>query len=332
VPSRDGKVAKRAKKEKTKPELPPEIWALILEFLLYSEVMECTAVSPFFLHDILSKVQTLFMNKKGQLDMKQARRFKNGSVKNIFIVSYVKRVSLEDPDELCVETAMRSAPFLQQFPDLKYVMFGGIEPPHLQDADNGRRLHTPTGVCHQYFIRFSPDVDVETEEHRRTHKGLLWALTLALSFGSLPRDLHIHKLSSFFQRMSEADSSLCKAACRSLPMHQLFEKCIWYFNERTCISLETFLAILSGRQGGLAFLREPARLLKVLSYYRCRLDLISLLMRAGCDPRGLAREDLIKHLLKLGYQPSITRQDFRKLQELGFPLLDEHVEYFDVDG
>ena len=74
----------------TSPYLPPEIWALTLQYLEYSDVMQCTAISPYFLHDMLPKVSVLYISnsRSRQLDFRQGRRFRSGSMHTTLISCY----------------------------------------------------------------------------------------------------------------------------------------------------------------------------------------------------------------------------------------------------
>jgi hypothetical protein len=66
-------------------ELPPEIWARILEFSLYSDVARMASVSTSFLHEVMPLMRSLYFDNVEAFTPKQARRFIFGNVEEIVI-------------------------------------------------------------------------------------------------------------------------------------------------------------------------------------------------------------------------------------------------------
>jgi hypothetical protein len=66
-------------------ELPPEIWARILEFSLYSDVARMASVSTSFLHEVMPLLRSLYFDDAEAFTRKQAKRFESGNVEEIVI-------------------------------------------------------------------------------------------------------------------------------------------------------------------------------------------------------------------------------------------------------
>jgi hypothetical protein len=264
--------------------LPPEIWGQVLDFLEYSDVMQCAAVSRFFLHEALPKISVLFMNNKNQLKPEQARRFKNGSVKTVIFVCFLKRTLAFDDDGdlrwddvLCETTAVRSICFLQLFSGLKCAMFCGYRTREEEDvlmlSRDKTRWHTHTGVCCRPFARPKegvPDDPEERAQYNEIARGLLKALTSAMFFRLLPTDLWIEDCSAFVRccesRREEACKSCCNV-CESISIEQVYDLTRETYGI-VCLPVTEVVSIHCPSRGWGEFLRDPKRFLPLFSRSR----------------------------------------------------------------
>jgi hypothetical protein len=325
-PSLEENESKRAKIDESNsvvPHLPQELWAKTLEYLEYSDVMQCTAVSPAFLREILPKVETLFINQTKQVDPRQTERFKTGCVKSIFIVCYTLS-SLDDVNRGLRLMYQCLVPFLQQFSQLEYLFLGGILP-HSDDATTTVRKHSPTGVCFRNALR-------ACREYSAWGAMFTRAASAAFKFGLFPKDLTIdggfaaHVSPCGDIHGSQRGCAACHAVCEHCPM-----PLVW--NTALCIGYDQRIEILLRREGGAEFLRNTERLLPVVRYVlrECGpfgvstnhvFQGIRRLVELGCNPRDVSREQLLASLepIRLPHRPETV---VRSLVSFGFNIEEE---------
>ena len=102
-------------------ELPPEVWARVMDYLDYDSVLSCAATSRLFLHDAMPLVKYLHIEKTSQLNPITSRRCRD--VQDVNIYSLIR----EDNGSFHVDAHVASSAvvFLTQFEKLESVFFGG---------------------------------------------------------------------------------------------------------------------------------------------------------------------------------------------------------------
>jgi len=105
--------------------LPPEIFAIVMNYLDYDSVLSCAATSKMLLRDAMPRVTILHIDRASQLNT-LASRFRD--VKEINIYSLLKHdVTMNDKIYMTIDraTVMRVLPFLSHFTNMERVNFGG---------------------------------------------------------------------------------------------------------------------------------------------------------------------------------------------------------------
>lgn len=107
--------------------LPPEVWAMAMNYLDYQSVLSFAATSKMLLHDAMPLVTAIHIDKSSQLNA-LASRFRDVQEVNIYSLLLPDADNDGDGEEdLTVDfgTRMRAMPFLCRFSKLKQVFFGG---------------------------------------------------------------------------------------------------------------------------------------------------------------------------------------------------------------
>ena len=254
------------------PELLPEVWALVADFLPYVSVLRLAAVSRFMLEETMPRVTALHLHSPAQLHAGLARRYRD--VKDVHVYSLIRYLSVsthnQDDECECVldeDTAARAVPFLCHFPRLERAFLGGQRPGH------GR------------VEGFIPDRH-DTDDDRDTMTTLIAAFSGAFRAGALARDLRVlglrcprsHRHTNSFV---ESSCLVCRNACQNFPLavvaafehegssQRYLDQADFdseqIYNLDVCLTRETIEAILKRRAGGPAMLSSEARLLDLLA-------------------------------------------------------------------
>ena len=102
-------------------ELPPEVWARVMDYLDYDSVLSCAATSRLFLHDAMPLVKYLHIEKTSQLNPITSRRCRDVHDVNIYsLIRDTNFIFLVD-----AHVASSAVVFLTQFEKLERVFFGG---------------------------------------------------------------------------------------------------------------------------------------------------------------------------------------------------------------
>jgi hypothetical protein len=114
------------------PILPAEVWAGVMQFLSFGDILTCGAVSRSLLHETMPLLTLLRIDKASQMHLGVASRFRD--VTDIHINSLMKEVVIDfdiDGTEIKdvvvdLETRIKSIPFISRFlPTLERIHFGG---------------------------------------------------------------------------------------------------------------------------------------------------------------------------------------------------------------
>ena len=98
--------------------LPPEVWALTMEFLLYKEVLDACLVSKAFIREVTPRITRLCIMKPSEMHLRPTYRFPNVTVVNMFCIVECNPGNC-NLHRINADAASRVTPFLSQFPKLE---------------------------------------------------------------------------------------------------------------------------------------------------------------------------------------------------------------------
>lgn len=98
--------------------LPPEVWALTMEFLLYKEVLDACLVSKAFIREVTPRITRLCIMKPPEMHLRPTYRFPNVTVVNMFCIVECNPGNC-NLHRINADAASRVTPFLSQFPKLE---------------------------------------------------------------------------------------------------------------------------------------------------------------------------------------------------------------------
>ena len=179
--------------------LPVDVWAIIVQFLPYSDVMQVAATNRFLLKEVLPLVQTLYVLTPNQLTTPQAQRFTNGSVISVYL-GIIDRISGSANADDQITHCMA---FLGLFPKLQEVHYGQMCYRHnTGDRDifvtwRGKRNLTYNQNPYLRTINVCPmreSSDRRVAKTAEIHHALLNAVESAIQQGRLPTTLKFYGL------------------------------------------------------------------------------------------------------------------------------------------
>jgi hypothetical protein len=332
--------AKRVKVQSKDPdaekpiELPAEIWGHALDYLPFSDVIQCWAVSKQ-LQDSMKFVARISIFKKDELQKVFAKRFSNGNVTQVDVFCLITCLDPEGNEEkfsICQSTASRIVPFLVHFPKLLSV---GL------DADaHGIPLGT-------YFRdTFLQEDSVEIV------RSLVRSICGAYQTGCFSHQLILYgpafQAGTFICYYAKG-CGLCKMYCESFPLEQAVNA------RATCISVAERLGAIARRPGGVECLASKDLVLELLRshyevpfvmetspnvfitenaivYSKAVMEELEILCRDYFDTRTLT-PDMVLHALGSEDADEIwlVRKYHEKLTDLGIRVSDSDVLVVDED-
>lgn len=226
--------------KKSMPALPPDAWAVVMEYLSLSEAVTLSSTCRAA-YDAVPLVSTLHITETYEINCRATRRFQG--VRDMFIYSLVK-YDLLDTDEddkgynylwgsqklvidsIDYETTIRAAPFLSNnFKKLERVFFGGR-------ADSGDEEELIPFVATPDEEDFE-DLE-EIDSHHTNISRVFDSLSAAFRCGALPQTLSIKGLRcirpwtfEIDDEDAEVECPICIRAAMSFPIRSVacFECC-----------------------------------------------------------------------------------------------------------
>ena len=254
--------------------MPPEVWAMVMNYLDYESVLSCAATSKLMLNDAMPLVTMLNIDKACQLNARLAPRYRD--VRGINVYSLLTENSEFDigDDNLVInyfevdyDSVMQVVPFISRFTALERVFLGGKK-------SSGEEI---AGFCHKNKL-WNEEEDVE-----RAHV-LIDAISGAFRCGTLPPNLRIFGLRCPRSKRTEeedfevSECQCCTRACKSFPLDQVIN-----FDNRgssendgsdfstersccldVCLARSQIESIVEIRPGGRALLHSNARFFHLL--------------------------------------------------------------------
>lgn len=168
-------------------DLPPELWAMALEYLPFQDLLAVSAVSRVLLKDVLPKVTRVQLFRPKDLQARVARRF--ASVEKVYICCLLHKPILRVPGppifihdewnlEYCRETQYRIVPFLTQFPKLTYAFCGAVT------VWEGRRRDVWDGVSRRADQHAYTTVRADDRQSHE-HRALVHQCSGAMAVGAM---------------------------------------------------------------------------------------------------------------------------------------------------
>ena len=241
--------------------LPPELWALSLEFLVYGDVLQACLVSRGFLRDVMPKLSGINVMSASELHVVPTYRFPNVACANLYCLCKCSPDSPENCELHVVDAdaAGRVVPFLGRFPKLEECALLGI-------CD-----HDPLDSG---WFTWDPDTCASPDEGRPVMSALTQAICGGFNSGLLGRSVKAtHGLCC--PRRGQLQNNLdrcetCRMVCRSYPLQTAIffqldgsseglEDPFPDYYDKLCLTSKERLEILAERPGGRAILRAKAK-------------------------------------------------------------------------
>jgi F-box domain len=336
----DDPPAKRTKVQSPDPdagmviELPAEIWGHALDYLPFSDVVQCAAVSKQ-LQESMNFVARISIFKKNELRKVFARRFSNGNVTQVDVFCLITCLDPDEDEEkfsICQSTASRIVPFLVHFPKLLIV---GLDTDAL-----GIPLNT-------YFRdTFLQEDSVEIV------RSLVRSICGAYQTGCFCHTVKVYgpafqagTLICYYAK----GCGLCKMFCESFPLNQAVNA------RATCISVAERIGAVASRPGGIQCLASKDLVLELLSsnyevpfkmetspnvfitenaivFSKAVMEELEILCRDYFDTKTLTPEMVLD---ALGSEDAdevwLVRKYHERLTDLGIPVSDSEVLVVDED-
>eukprot|EP00984_Skeletonema_dohrnii_P028280 scaffold18198_cov134-Skeletonema_dohrnii-CCMP3373.AAC.7 len=252
--------------------LPPEVWADMMKFLPFGDIVSCGAVSRSLLRETMPLLTLLRIDTASQMHLGVASRFRD--VTDIHINSLLRQEVLDEGSdtemrdiEVDIETRIKCIPFISRFlPTLERLHFGGKN----EDEEDVEGFAPADG----YF--FEGEDMYPNEGPWSSMKAFIDMLSGAYGIGAFPSRLKISGLicPNNINRFG-VTCTTCQRACKSFPLESVvaFEsKCSSISNARSgrpygldvCLPVAEVERIIESRPGGKELLRSDARLLRLL--------------------------------------------------------------------
>jgi hypothetical protein len=316
-------------------DLPPELWGHALDYLPFSDVIQCWGVSKQ-LQEAMNFVARISIYKKEELRSVYARRFANGNVAQIDVFCLITCL---DPDEneekfsICQSTASRIVPFLVHFPKLRSV---GL------DAD---ALGIPLGTYFRDTFLQEDSVEIV--------RSLVRSICGAYQTGCFSQNVKLFgpafQAGTFICYYAKG-CGLCKMYCESFPLEQAVNA------RATCISVGERLGAIASRPGGTECLASKDLVLELLSsnyqvpfrmetapneyitesaivFSKAIMEELEILCRNYFNPKTLTPDMVLDALSSEEPENEIwlVRKYHEKLTDLGIPVSDSDVLVVDEE-
>ena len=251
--------------------LPPEVWADVMQFLPFGDIVSCGAVSRSLLRETMPLLTLLRIDKASQMHLGVASRFRD--VTDIHINSLLTEELIDEGSdardiEVDIETRIKVIPFISRFlPTLCQVHFGGKN----EDEEDIEGFAPADG----YF--YEGDEVYPNDGPWASMKAFIDMLSGAYGIGAFPSRLKISGLTcpNNRNRFGGDSCTTCQRACKSFPLASVVAfECNGssISNARSgrpygldvCLPVAEVERIIESRPGGKELLRSDARLLRLL--------------------------------------------------------------------
>jgi hypothetical protein len=194
--------------------LPPEVWALSLEFLLYKEVLDTCLVSKAFIKEVTPRITRLCIMKPQELHLRPTYRFPNVTVVNMFCLVECAPGNCS-VHRINADAAGRVTPFLSQFPKLEESNLLGLCEHDPEDSG---------------WFQYDPETCASTQQGRPImislihslcggfRSGLLGSGIKAINGPGCPRKDPADELLNGHPNPNPPPCEHCRMMCRAFPL------------------------------------------------------------------------------------------------------------------
>jgi hypothetical protein len=254
--------------------LPPEMWANVMKYLPFDNILSCCAVSRSMLQETMPLLTKIQINKAAQMNLAVASRFRD--VTDIHINSLLlRRVEDEGTEDefsdvtFDFESRIRVLPFL-------FCFVKTLERVHFGAKDNRGNIVEGFSPVNEWLHDESDDV-YPHEAPWDLMMAFIDSLSGAFICGALPQRLQISGLccssnchSNWGRRSTQC--ATCIRACKSFPLESVARfHCDGSSDENArsgrafgldvCLSMTQIESIVESRPGGKELLHSDERLL-----------------------------------------------------------------------
>jgi hypothetical protein len=256
--------------------LPPEMWANVMKFLPFDNILSCCAVSRSMLHETAPLLTKIQIDKAAQMNLAVASRFRD--VTDIHINSLLLKQVWDEGtfDEFSevdfnLESRMRVLPFL-------FCFVKTLERVHFGAKDNRGNIVEGFSPANEYFCEDSHE-GYPYEPGRDIMLAFIDSLSGAFICGAFPQHLQISGLccpdtNSDFGRRS-GQCATCVRACKSFPLESVASfnsggssaenaRSGRAFGLDVCLPIAQVESIIESRPGGKELLLSNERLFRLL--------------------------------------------------------------------
>lgn len=307
--------------------LSPDLWAIVLMFLPYRDILRGTILNRTFLREVSPKVRSIRIHTASQMRATPARRFAGVTdivIECLFQCSFDQMIFDREAVGMVV-------PFLCCFPALRRFSLGG--------------LLAHAGEMH--YLEYGDRVTSgrPNMENERLMRSLLIGICGAYRTGILHREARIDGIllgigcnnTDRYDGRTDAtwgDCLQCIDVCKAFPLEVLPTFDTVSMREKrpirdryrcqVCLSMTKILKIVLNRPGGRSVLTDPESFLEQVVLHG-RRDYFSALKVLKLLPEiSVSRGDVQNHMASKQYSETkaryIERWLFDELVSLGIPL------------
>jgi len=253
--------------------LPPEVWANVMQFLPFGDIVSCGAVSRSLLRETMPLLTLLRIDTASQMHLGVASRFRD--VTDIHINSLLTEELIDAGGdevrdiEVDIETRIKCIPFISRFlPTLERLHFGGKN----EDGEDVEGFAPADGYFFEGEDMYPNDgpwasMKAFIDMLSGAYGVVLFSSRLKISGLTCPNNCNA--------MFGGGTCTTCQRACKSFPLESVvaFEsKCSSISNARSgrpygldvCLTVAEVERIIESRPGGKELLRSDARLLRLL--------------------------------------------------------------------
>ncbi len=202
--------------------LPPEMWADVMKYLPFDNILSCCAVSREMLHETMPLLTKIQIDKAAQMNLAVASRFRD--VTDIHINSLLLREIHNEgmwDDEITdvnfdFDSRIRVLPFL-------FCFMKTLERVHFGAKDNLGNVIEGFSPTNAYFWEES-ELGYPDDPPRDVMMAFIDSLSGAFICGAFPQHLQISGLccpdinSFYFRGSGHRQCATCIRACKSFPL------------------------------------------------------------------------------------------------------------------
>jgi len=353
-----GRLTVKKSEEESPSPLPAEIWALIIStFCPHQDLRNCLAVNKFFRDDVPPFIKRLYIFNAHELHLGYAAKFPNVELAYVYALTSFAESGESGWIRLCLETARNVVAFLECFPKLKYAHIGGYAPNH-PDFQKISLDGTHNDLAYMEKMCVT---DGHQDAFRGMLQNFCIAFERASLHADRLKISGIFDAPWFQEQLSCSSENrclLCPRICQTFDLAFVAvltnrdccvpkqERCLCvYRRDADFLKKSNILRALLQRltltsirvpqppiQTKRAIIVKMDELVMRIHYEDETLEEMEFLCRdCGCDASNVPLEGILEHFSDLynecsplpkGWKPCISREQFDRLSQIGFRLVE----------